>query len=78
MLLVTYLVNLLKEKGVNKLTFQPVKPILGLGSGLGESIVFFFFFFESSLIYLKIKLLRNEITGLKKIDEVLLNFNQIL
>jgi hypothetical protein len=77
MLLVTYLVNLLKEKGVNKLTFQPVKPILGLGSGLGESIVFFFFF-KSSLIYLKIKLLRNEITGLKKIDEVLLNFNQIL
>ena len=76
MLLVTYLVNLLKEKGVNKLTFQPVKPILGLGSGLGESIVFFFF--QSSLIYLKIKLLRNEITGLKKIDEVLLNFNQIL
>jgi hypothetical protein len=51
MLLVTYLVNLLKEKGVNKLTFQPVKPILGLGSGLGESIVFFFFFSKQSHLF---------------------------
>jgi hypothetical protein len=54
MLLVTYLVNLLKEKGVNKLTFQPVKPILGLGSGLGESIVFFFFSKQSHLFKNKI------------------------
>jgi hypothetical protein len=54
MLLVTYLVNLLKEKGVNKLTFQPVKPILGLGSGLGESIFFFFFSKQSHLFKNKI------------------------
>jgi hypothetical protein len=76
MLLVTYLVNLLKEKGVNKLTFQPVT-YPGAGLRVGR-VNIFFFFFQSSLIYLKIKLLRNEITGLKKIDEVLLNFNQIL